>query len=664
MVNGLYAGPGSTTHDNIVCRQEAAVGETVPGDRSLRAGRRLWLWLAGVLLLAAGWKAILAVGLGGGWAVPFNADEAVVALMARHILQGARPVFFYGQAYMGSLDALLVAVGFAALGQEIWVIRLVQGLLYLGTLATTAVLGKEIFGSWKTGVLAAWLLAIPAVNVSLYTTVSLGGYGEMLVLGNLILLTALRIAIDLKSGDEQERSWSRPWSAKSPDFAPRRWESSHSKTGWYWFLFGLLAGLGLWAFGLTLVYSLPAAAYLAWAWWRARNCAPELRGNVIIPLALLVAGAIVGAAPWVSYALAAGPHRLVAELGGSAIAGAEGLGYPAQLGRHLFNLLLIGIPAVFGLRPPWEVRWLALPLMPVALAFWLGVIVYVPVRIWKLNYEGTVGHNGFNRQDAKGAKVLYIRKNLASFAPWLFDLSQARPSGMILLVLVIFTLVAGFVLTPFGVDPSGRYFLPLAIPLALFAGDLLRTLRRAWGRWAWGLAALILAFNLCGTLESAARFPPGLTTQIDAQTDIDHRADRDLIAFLEAQGETRGYSHYWVAYPLAFQSGEALIFAPRLPYHPDLRYTERDDRYAPYRAEVARAERVAYITTGQAAVETRLRSGLQNLTIAWEEAEIGDYRVFYNLSRPAHPEELGLSASPGQAMSAELDSTQTSADGR
>ena len=36
---------------------------------------------------------------------PFNSDEAVVGLMAKHISQGARPVFFYGQVYMGSLDA-------------------------------------------------------------------------------------------------------------------------------------------------------------------------------------------------------------------------------------------------------------------------------------------------------------------------------------------------------------------------------------------------------------------------------------------------------------------------------------------------------------------------------------------------------------------------------
>ena len=116
-------------------------------------------------------------------ALPFNADEAVVALMARHILQGERPIFFYGQAYMGSLDAFLVAGGFLLLGQQVWVIRLVQALLYGGLIITTIGLGKEACGSWKIGFLAAGLMAIPTVNVTLYTTASLGGYGEALLIG-------------------------------------------------------------------------------------------------------------------------------------------------------------------------------------------------------------------------------------------------------------------------------------------------------------------------------------------------------------------------------------------------------------------------------------------------------------------------------------------------
>ena len=116
-----------------------------------------------ILAVAAGWKAWL-VQLGS---IPFNSDEAVVGLMARHILAGERPIFFYGQAYMGSLDAYLVAAGFAVFGAQIWVIRLVQGLLYLGVIFTTAELGRRVLGSARTGWMAAALMAVPAVNVTL-----------------------------------------------------------------------------------------------------------------------------------------------------------------------------------------------------------------------------------------------------------------------------------------------------------------------------------------------------------------------------------------------------------------------------------------------------------------------------------------------------------------
>ncbi|HNS64307.1 MAG TPA: glycosyltransferase family 39 protein, partial [Anaerolineaceae bacterium] len=147
-----------------------------------------WLILFLILTAAAGWKAWLMIAE----VVPFNSDEAIVALMARHILQGERPIFFYGQAYMGSLDAWLVAAGFALFGQNIWVIRLVQTILYIGTIITTFLVLKDWFGE-KAGLIGAALLAIPPVNMTLYTTASLGGYGEALLLGNIILWLGWRI---------------------------------------------------------------------------------------------------------------------------------------------------------------------------------------------------------------------------------------------------------------------------------------------------------------------------------------------------------------------------------------------------------------------------------------------------------------------------------------
>ena len=88
------------------------------------------------------------------------------------------------------------------------------------------------------GLGAVWLLAIPNVIVSLYTTVSLGGYGEGLLIGNLILLLGIRILDDMKVGRAVK--------------AER------------WLVWGFLAGLGLWVFGITLIYSLGVGIL---CWW-------------------------------------------------------------------------------------------------------------------------------------------------------------------------------------------------------------------------------------------------------------------------------------------------------------------------------------------------------------------------------------------------------------
>jgi hypothetical protein len=204
--------------------------------------------------------------------------------------------------------------------------------------------------------------------------------------------------------------------------------------------------------------------------------------------------------------------------------------------------------------------------------------------------------------------------------------------GRSLLAAVILTLAAGFILTPFGADPSGRYFLPLAVPLALFAADLILALREKAGAWAWGLLGLVLIYNAWGTAQCALRYPPGLTTQFNAITQVDPRASEALIAFLLEHGEKRGYTNYWVAYPLAFLSGEELVFTPRLPYHPDFRYTGRDDRYAPYGVLVDQADRAAYITTNHPELDRYLRDQLRMEGTSWQEAQIGDFHVFYDIA--------------------------------
>ena len=206
-------------------------------------------------------------------------------------------------------------------------------------------------------------------------------------------------------------------------------------------------------------------------------------------------------------------------------------------------------------------------------------------------------------------------------------------------IFLVFTFV--FLITPFGVDPSGRYFLPLSIPFSLVAA---RFIYSAVNKKSLQIACigLVLVFNGWGTLDCAARTPPGLTTQFNPITVIDQHYIPDLISFLRENGETRGYTNYWVAYPLAFLSGEDLLFVPQLPYQTDLRYTERDDRYLPYDQMVQASPQTAYITTRNQALDEKLRTSFLQLGITWQEKQIGDFQIFYHLSKSIRPNELNL----------------------
>jgi len=510
--------------------------------------------------------------------LPFNSDEAVVALMARHILQGEKPLFFYGQAYMGSLDAWLVAIGFWLFGQSVWVIRMIQGTLYLALMLTTYKLGTLALGSSRIGIAALWFLAIPNVIVTLYTTVSLGGYGEGLLIGSLNLIVGFQIANRLHNKDNIEP--------------------------WRWLLWGLLTGLGLWVFGISLIFSASMGVYLLINLWKINpqinrffSCRKTWKAVFSAGL-----GALIGAAPWWWFAIQNGFYVLINELGGSAVSVEKGSWFLRSL-KHLGSLILFGSTAAFGMRPSWEIRWLAMPLLPVALAFWIGVLIFIVIRLKPGN------------PNREGAAVL----------------------GGSMLILSL-----GFIMTSFGVDPSGRYFVPLVIPLALFAGEMLVVLERRIGRWAWGLLGIIVIFHCWGTWQSANRYPPGITTQFDTVAQVDVRYLDDLIHFLNEQGETFGYTNYWVSYPLAFISEEKMIYIPRLPYHEDLGYSPRDDRYEPYSSLVESADRVAYITSHNPVLDDYLRSAFRRNEISWREHQVGDYLVFYELSDLIRPEEIGL----------------------
>jgi hypothetical protein len=520
------------------------------------------------LAVSAGGKAALLAAQ----AVPFNADEAVVALMARHILQGERPLFFYGQAYMGSLDAFLAAGGFALFGAQVWVVRAVQILLFSATLIFWHAFVAEGFGS-RTADVAALLLAVPPVFLTLYTTASLGGYGEALFFGSLAMLLAAQIV----RGKNH----------------PARWCG-----------LGLAAGIGFWSFPLSLVLTAPAVAA---ALWTLRNRPPPAADRRARNAALLAAGGSAGALPWIVGWIRLGAAAL-RELGGSAIAGTLKGGWAALLGYRLLDFFLFGLSTLFGFRPSWELRWLAPYLLPLVLCIDLLAV-------------GTFLRRLRTRDEARPARGML-----------------AAAVGILLLV---------YLFTPFGNDPSGRYLLPLGLVAAAFTAEFAVRAAGRIGRRAYWILAPVALFTALGTVDCARRPVPGITTQFDAVAQLDQRDLPRVIDFLKANGETRGYTNYWVSFPLAFLSDEELIFTARLPYHADLTYTPRDDRYAPYDEWVESAERIAYITTKNPNLDALLESSLRRLGVEYRVEQIGDFRIYYRLSRTVRPEEIFETAASG-----------------
>jgi 4-amino-4-deoxy-L-arabinose transferase-like glycosyltransferase len=515
----------------------------------------------GVLLLGLTWRVILL----SKNAFPFNADEAIVGLMGRHILMGERPIFFYGQSYMGSLDAFLVAIGFQLFGINVQVIRLLQIILYLGIILTTILIAYRLHKDQVAALLSGLLLAIPTVNFTLYTTVSLGGYGEALLIGNLLILLTLRLR-------------------EAPDGFGK------------YLLWGVLAGGGFWAFGLTAIYIVPCALLVF---------VDPVRGkrshNYGGYLALLI-GLTVGLSPIINWIMRNGMSTFIQELFGSAIAGASSENSFDSFRNHFQNFLVFGPTVILGLRAPWSTEPLSLPLLPFAGVFWGFVMI----------------HAVFRRRLKTGTTAL----------------SLLMGSSLILMI--------GFLLTPFGADPSGRYFLPLTIPLVILAGEFVRQpMISLPSSLRWVLFSGVIAFQLHTNWQTATMLPDRITTQFDSVARVDHEELDRLITFLTNQDETRGYTNYWVAYPLAFKSDEQLIFYPSLPYHKDFRYSARDNRYPAYEEAVDQSPHAAFITTHHVALDESLRNSLRSLGVNWDEIQIGDYRIFYNLSERVEIEEVG-----------------------
>lgn len=482
--------------------------------------------LAPVILLGV----VLRIGLLSRDVPTLDSDEATIGLMALHLLHGEWSTFFWGQSYMGSLEAVLVAPFLWAFGASAFTLRLAPMLVGMAFIVTVYALGVQLYRR-SIAIVAASLLAVGPPFFVVLSVRAYGGYVETLLFGNLLLLIALH----------DSRSVSR-------------------RRGWL-VLQGLIAGLALWTNLLILPYCLAVGAI----YWRRRR-ADLLRRNG----AILCASVLVGAAPALIYNLTHAGATFTT-IAGLTLVGARGThASPISLVTNIVRELLVSLPIVCGgfiggvhatglTESEFDVTIQA-HIVAYALDLLLALVVLlcllrIAVRLVRERRDVTIQtHAKF----AAGQAANMSTKAYKAYVRWQ---GEAALVGIVVCYLGAFSLTSDPLLftTP-------RYLLPIysATPIivaeaARFAGHLksLRSLRNCRiGAIATGLIILsLMAWNGAGDLAVT----PLQTAARDHGVWISGR-DRALLKVLMTHGVRTVISNdYWLGLRLTFESEGNII---------------------------------------------------------------------------------------------------------
>ncbi|MEV1158304.1 hypothetical protein AB0J27_23195 [Micromonospora chokoriensis] len=513
----------------------------------------------------AGWLTALVLLAGVGYrlwllahATPqTNSDEATMGLAALHIARGEDfPVWFYGQQYMGALEAYLAAPVFALAGGPSLVgLRLPTLALYAVFLLLAWRLTLRLTGDRWFGLLVVALLALGSDRIVKNQLIAGGGYPEMNAVG--VALAVL--AVGLATGRPGRRL--------------ARWAA-----------WGFLAGLMLWVDPLVLPYVVATGAVLVGFRWR------ELRSAAG---ALLGAAAVLGAAPLLLHSLLNGRNPL------HAVLAASGANATAGWADRLHGGLLLGPSLGMGFCDPgrcatWQLWWaLALPLLLAlgAVSAWRALRSSASAEAaGAAESAGAVGSAGATESAGAVGSAGAVESGVS-----------ARVAAAVRLALVlaaVATVGAYTVSSSAGLTPveSSRYLscLLISLPALLWpvwtvARDGLRqvaTGRREVSSTAARSVAVVLLVATVGTAAQAT----WRAAQTAPATRAAEARHAELVGTLRQLGVRHVRAGYWTCNRLTFASAERVVCAV---VDDDLR--PGFDRYPAYRREVDEAAAPAWV---------------------------------------------------------------------
>lgn len=466
----------------------------------------------------------------GYWPLP-NSDEATMGLMAMHIQHGEWPIFFYGQHYMGVLEAYAAAPFFSMFGVSVFTLRLSLTLLFMLFLVTMYLLVRTLY-TRNFALFALLLLSLGSNAVLSRELSAIGGYVETLLFATLSFLLAA-------------------WLALTSD--------SRGRHAWLWRFagygaWGLVIGLGVWCDELILPFALCSGLILLLFCWR------ELARGAVLPLLLFF---LLGAAPLIVYNLHAAPGQD----SWSVLMALQGHEPLSKLGDQAGNTLELSLPTITGSPFCHYSEFANLDILGYETSHALTPQCATINVSWSLAYLGLFGLVVGILGVALWKKRFPWRARV-----WLIDERTATIKLLVQLLLclsgaiTIILFLHGY--ASFG-DPAthSRYMIGLWIsapvviwPLWKSASAFARTFLSGGVSWLWlrgAMSAALLLALFAIFLGGSARTVSELPTAAQAR-----QYEQGLIDGLHKADITHVYSsEYWTCNRLIFETREQVICA-------------------------------------------------------------------------------------------------------
>jgi 4-amino-4-deoxy-L-arabinose transferase-like glycosyltransferase len=518
---------------------------------------------AAVILLGTALRLYL---IASGWP-HLNSDEGIMGLMALHIAgRGEFPIFFYGQSYMGALEAYLGAFFFHLLGPSSFALRLGPVLLFGLFVAALYLLAGRLYGK-RVALVSLLILSLGSERMLFRQLQAIGGYMETLLFGALALLLALFLV-------------SLPPDPSDPAGGGRR--------ACAYAALGLAVGLGLWSDVLVLPWLVGAGALMLA--WRRR----ELRSRLGL---VLLAGAVLGASPLLWYDLQTiDSGRPLDVLLAGYHAGQSG--GRLDVGKGLEATVLVSLPVITG---------------------GTGVCAVSDRDVWPLSARSSRHTIGCTAVHGVWGGAIIVLWTFAIIRALRALVKRRSPADDVHLAIL---LAAGLTVALYALSPASalspwfnaRYLTSVWIALPSLLAPLVEPRRgqeateNPHNRLQWPLfkgrprgqespgeagatrPARILGYAVVGTLVACLSVGTVEAVQSVPYVQWVNGNQMALVQQLAAMHGTRMYSDYWTCGRIIFQSDERIICAAL-----DGRLRPGLDRYPPYRSNVRHAARPLYV---------------------------------------------------------------------